>query len=52
MYYGEPYSEDCYVYDDVDKNGNHLILSEECDTLCGKIASEFENEIDYYKIYW
>ena len=42
MYYGIPYSEECYVYGDT-KEGNNLIVSYECDDLCRNIADKFDD---------
>lgn len=46
MYYGDPYNDDCLVYDD-DKDGKNLILSKECDALCWAVVDAFE--VDYKK---
>ncbi|CDI40557.1 protein of unknown function [Tepidanaerobacter acetatoxydans Re1] len=49
MYYGDPYSEECYVYDD-EKDGKNLIVSYECDNLCKAIADEFQYEYEWLDI--
>jgi len=50
MYYGAPYSEDCFVYGE-DGEGGNLILSDECDALCRAIAEEFEREYKWLDIF-
>ncbi len=49
MYYGVPYSEECYVYDD-ELEGEHLIVSYECDNLCRAIADKFEYECEWLDV--
>jgi hypothetical protein len=49
MYYGFPYSEECYVYGD-DVEGNNLIVSYECDDLCITIADEFQYDYEWLEI--
>jgi hypothetical protein len=49
MYYGIPYSKECDVYSD-DKEGNHLIVSHECDDLCRTIADEFQYEPEWLDV--
>ncbi|WP_213950544.1 hypothetical protein [Tepidanaerobacter syntrophicus] len=49
MYYGDPYSEECYVYDD-EKDGKNLIVSYECDNLCKAIADEFQYDYKWLDI--
>ena len=49
MYYGIPYSEECFVYGEDDEDGN-LILSDECDALCRAIAEEFQYEFKWIDI--
>lgn len=50
LYYGDPYSEECLVYEDEDEAGNKLILSYEGDDLCWAIADEFEDEYEFLDI--
>jgi hypothetical protein len=48
MYYGTPYSDECYVYgDDEDEN---LIVSYECHKLCTAIADAFQYEYNWLDI--
>jgi hypothetical protein len=49
MYYGIPYSEECYKYRDYNEDGN-LIVSYECDDFCRAIAKEFENDYEWLDI--
>lgn len=42
MYYGIPYSEECYVYGEDEEDNNNLIVSYECDDLCRTIADKFQ----------
>ena len=49
MYYGIPYSEECYIYDD-EKEGNNLIVSYECDDLCMAIADKFQYDYKWLDI--
>lgn len=49
MYYGIPYSEECYVYGD-DEEDNNLIVSYECDDLCRAIADEFQYNYEWRDI--
>ncbi len=49
MYYGRPYSEECYVYGE-NEDGKNLILSSECDDLCSTIAHEFENDYNWLDV--
>lgn len=49
MYYGTPYSEECYVYGD-DEEGQNLIVSYECDDLCRTIADVFQYEPDWLDV--
>lgn len=48
MYYGEPYSEECYIYGDEEEN--NLILSYECDDLCKNIASSFQYDYKWHDV--
>lgn len=48
MYYGEPYSEECYIYGDEEEN--NLILSYECDDLCKNIASAFQYDYKWHDV--
>lgn len=48
MYYGEPYSEECYIYGDEEEN--NLILSYECDDLCENIASSFQYDYKWHDV--
>ena len=49
MYYGIPYSEECYVYGD-DNEGKNLIVSYECDDLCRAIADAFQYDYEWLDI--
>jgi|GEM_PF-1825598 hypothetical protein len=49
MYYGIPYSEECYVYGH-EEDGENLIVSYECDDLCRTIAEEFEYDYEWLDI--
>ena len=49
MYYGIPYSEECYVYGD-EEEGNNLIVSYECDDLCRAIADKFQYEYKWLNV--
>lgn len=49
MYYGAPYSEECYVYGD-NEEGESLIVSYECDDLCRTIADEFQYDYNWLDI--
>jgi len=49
MYYGIPYSEECYEYGDT-KEGKNLIVSYECDDLCRSIADEFQYDYEWLDI--
>ena len=49
MYYGIPYSQECYIYDD-EKEGNNLIVSYECDDLCMAIADKFQYDYKWLDI--
>ncbi len=49
MYYGEPYSRECYVYDD-ELDGKNLIVSYECDDLCIAIVDKFQHEYKWLDI--
>lgn len=46
MYYGAPYSEECYIYGDDDD----LIVSYECHELCTNIAETFQHEYEWLDI--
>ena len=49
MYYGIPYSEECYVYGD-DEEDENLIVSYECYDLCMAIADEFQYDYKWLDI--
>ncbi|MGE4273722.1 MAG: hypothetical protein AB7E31_12760 [Desulfitobacterium sp.] len=49
MYYGIPYSEECYVYGD-EEECNNLIVSYECDDLCRAIADKFQYEYKWLDV--
>ena len=48
MYYGTPYSEECYIY--CNKEDNNLIVSYECDDLCRSIADKFQYDYEWLDI--
>jgi len=49
LYYGNPYSDECYVYEDYNENG-FLIESYECHHLCSTIAYMFEYDYEWLDI--
>lgn len=49
MYYGIPYSEEYYVYDD-EQDGNKLVVSYECYDLCSTIADAFQYEYEWLDV--
>ncbi len=49
MYYGTPYSKECYVYGD-DEEEDNLIVSYECDDLCRTIADKFQYDYEWLDI--
>ena len=48
MYYGIPYSEECYIYGD--EEDNNLIVSYECDDLCEHIAEAFQDDYKWHDV--
>ena len=48
MYYGIPYSEECYIFGD--EEDNNLIESYESDELCEHIAKVFQDDYKWLDI--